>query len=328
MNASVRRCAALVTIALALASLAACEIPLPVPSTTPAVAESGAVMADQSTAILADTFASLAAADAAKQASLAALRVGGDAAAVRSAEYLVAAAGGAAPDVLPSDVLAVYASNATDWPRAMVVVTSPPDATLTPLVLMWVQDDARSNYQLREWAHMLPAAIVPAMANQSAGFTQIPLDAEGYSLTPKAAIDAYVDLLTKGEPTAPTFAPDTYRARMFAARTALSAAAAARAGSYVDKIEARPDEAFALVTAEGSTLVLVPITVTSVFTVPGAQLALPDSDKALLEGALADSVVHYYRDFVVLSVPKDASLLPSVVAADHHLVDVTLTDAK
>jgi hypothetical protein len=68
--------------------------------------------------------------------------------------------------------------------------------------------------------------------------------------------------------------------------------------------------------------------VTSVFTVPGAQLALPDSDKALLEGALADSVVHYYRDFVVLSVPKDASLLPSVVAADHHLVDVTLTDAK
>jgi hypothetical protein len=313
-------------IALALASLAACEIPLPVPSTTPEFAQSGAVLAEQSTAILADTFASLAAADAAKKADLAALRVGGDAAAVRSAEYLVAAAGGAAPDVLPSDILAVYATSATDWPRAMVVVTSPPDATLTPLVLMWVQDDARSAYQLREWAHMLPAAIVPAMVNQGVGFTQIPLDAEGFSLTPKAAIDAYADLLTKGEPTPPTFAPDTYRERMFASRTALAAAAAARSGTYVDKIEARPDEAFAVMTAEGSALVLVPVSVTSVFTVPGAQLALPDSDKVLLDGTLADRVVHYYRDFVVLSIPKDTSLLPSVVAADHHLVDVTLTE--
>ena len=327
MTAPVRRWALAGAIALALASLAACEIPLPVPSVTPEVAPSGAVLDDQSTAIIADTFASLAAADAAKKADLAALRVGGDAAAVRSAEYLVAAAGGAAPDVLPSDVLAVYGTAATDWPRTMVVITSPPDATLTPLILMWVQDDARSSYQLREWAHMLPAAIIPAMANQSVGFAQIPLDAEGFSLTPKAAIDAYVDLLTKGEPKPPTFAPDTYRERMFAARTALSAAAAARAGTYVDKIVARPDEAFALVTAEGSVLVLVPITVTSVFTVPGAQLALPASDKALLEGALADRVVHYYRDFIVLSIPKDASLLPSVVAADHHLVDVTLTEA-
>lgn len=327
MNAPVRRWAMAGTIALAFASLAACEIPLPVPSTTPEVAQSGAVLADQSTAILSDTFASLAAADAAKKKDLAALRVGGDAAAVRSAEYLVAAAGGAAPDVLPSDILAVYGSDATDWPRAMVVVTAPPDATLTPLVLMWVQNDARSDYQLREWAHMLPAAILPAMANQSVGFTQISLDAEGFSVTPKAAIDAYVDLLTKGEPTPPTFAPDTYRERMFAARTALTAASAARAGTYVDKIEARPGEAFALVTAEGSALVFVPITVTSVFTVPGAQLALPASDKALLDGALADRVVHHYRDFVVLSVPKDASLLPSVVAADHHLVDVTLTEA-
>jgi len=327
VSAPVRRWALAASIAIALASLAACDIPLPVPSTTPDVVPPGAVLADQSGAILADTFASLAAADAAKQADLDALRVGGDAAAVRSAEYLVAAAGGAAPDVLPSDILAVYASNANDWPRAMVVITAAPDATLTPLVLMWVQDDARSDYQLREWAHMLPAAIVPAMANQSVGFAQIPLDSPGFSLTPKAAIDAYVDVLTKGEPNPSTFAPDTYRDRMFSARAALTAAAAARSGSYVDKVVARPDEAFALVTAEGSALVLVPITVKSVFTVPGAQLALPASDKALLDGTLADRVVHYYRDFVVLSIPKDASLLPSVVAADHHLVDVTLAEA-
>jgi hypothetical protein len=73
--------------------------------------------------------------------------------------------------------------------------------------------------------------------------------------------------------------------------------------------------------------VLVPVTVTSVFIVPGAQLSLPASDKALLDGTLVDRVVHHYRDFIVLTVPKDATLLPSVVAADHHLVDVTLKEA-
>jgi hypothetical protein len=328
VRATVRRWGLAVALGLALPSLVACEIPLPVPSVTPSYANPGAILPDQSSAILSDTFAELTAADVAQKVDGAALRIGGDAATVRAAEYRVATAGGAAPDVVPSDVLAVYGSKATIWPRVMVAITSPPDTTLTPLVLMFVQDDARSEYQLREWAHMLPGAIVPAMANQSAGFTQLPLDAPGFSMTPQAAIDAYVDGLTKGEPTVPVFSPDAYRERMFAARTALTAAAAARAGTYVDKIVARPDEAFVLQTAEGSALVLVPLTVTSVFTVPGAQLSLPAADKALLDGALADRVVHQYSDFVVLNVPKDASLLPSVVAADHHLVGVTLTEPQ
>lgn len=328
MRATVRRWGIAAALGLALPSLAACEIPLPVPSVTPSYANPGAILSGQSSVILSDTFTELAVADAAKKVDTTALRLGGDAAVVRAAEYRVAAAGGAAPDVLPPGVLAVYGSNATDWPRVMVAITAAPDATLTPLVLMFVQDDARSGYQLREWAHMLPGAIVPAMANQSAGFTQLPLDASGFSMTPQAAIDAYVSGLTTGEPKVPAFASDAYRERMFAARAALTAAAAARGGTYVDKIVARPDEAFVLQTAEGSALVLVPVTVTSLFTVPGAQLSLPASDKALLDGTLADRVVHQYRDFVVLNIPKDASLLPSVVAADHHLVAVSLTEPQ
>ncbi len=326
MSSLVRRWGFVASASLALVALAGCEIPLPDPSVTPSPVEPGALLGDQSSAIISDTLAEIAAADAASKTEPATLRLGGDAAAVRTAQYVVHAAGGAAPDVLPAATLAVYGSEAADWPRVMIAVTEPPDETLTPLVLQWVQDDARSAYQLREWAHMLPGAIIPAMPNQAVGFTQIPLDAEGFSQTPQEAIDAYVSVLTEGEPTEATFAPDAYRERMFAARAALKAAAAARAGTYEDKIAARPEEAFALLTAEGSVLVLIPLTVTSVFTVPGAQLSLPAFDKALLEGTLADRVVHHYRDFIVLSVPKDASLLPSVVAADHHLVDVTLTE--
>lgn len=326
MSAPIRRWGFVAATSLALAALAGCEITLPVPSVTPSPLEQGALLGDQSSAIISASLAEIAAADAARSAEPAALRLGGDAALVRTAQYAGNAAGGAAPDAIPAVPLAVYGSVAADGPRVMIVITEPPDATLTPLVLMWVQDDVRSAYQLREWAHMLPAAIIPAMPNQAIGFTQIPLDSAGFAQTPQEAIDAYVSLLTGGEPTEATFGPDAYRERMFAARAALQAAAAARGGTYEDKIVARPEEAFAVLTAEGSALVLIPVTVTSVFIVPGAQLSLPESDKALLEGTLTDRVVHHYRDFIVLNVPKDASLLPSVVAADHHLVDVTLAE--
>ncbi len=326
MSTPARRWGVVASASLALVALAGCEIPLPDPSVTPSPLEQGALLDGQSSAIFTDTLAEIAEADAARNTELAALRLGGDAAMARSAQYVVHKAGGAAPDVIPPDTLAVYGPEAGDWPRVMVVVTEPPDETLTPLVLLWVQEDARSAYQLREWAHMLPGAIIPAMPNQAVGFAQIPLDSEGFSHTPQEVVDAYVGVLTEGEPTEATFAPDSYRERMFAARKALKAAAVARKGMYVDKIAARPEEAFALLTAEGSALVLIPITVTSVFTVPGAQLSLPASDKALLTGTLKDRVVHHYRDLIVLIVPKDASLLPSVVAADHHLVDVTLKE--
>jgi hypothetical protein len=323
MSAARRTLAAGAALA-ALLALAACEIPLPTPSVTPSVEQPGALLEPQSTAIIRDTLNHLASADAARDPALLAPRVGGDAAVVRDAEYAIAKAGGDDPDALPSSLLAVYGPAATDWPRSLVAISSAPDETLTPVIMWWVQDDPRTPYQMREWAHMLPGAVVPAMPNQSIGDDELSLDAEGFSMTPREAIKAYADLLSDGEPEEATFAPDTYRERMFASRKALAASAKKRKGTYKDTIEARADEAVVLLTAEGSALVLVPITVTSAFTVPGAQLSLPKSDKALLSGRLSDRVVHHYRDFVVLNVPKDATLLPTVVAADHHLVDVTL----
>lgn len=187
-------------IVVAVLSLAACEIPLPSPTVTPTVDNPGAVVSDQSSAIISDTMRRFAIADAASDASLLAPRVAGDAAAVRKAEYVVAAAGGDKPDAIPSTTLAVYGPAGKDWPRSLVAITDAPDETLTPVVLWWTQDDARSPYVLREWAHMLPGAIVPAMPNQSVGDTQIPLDAEGLSMTPQAAIDAYVSLLKGASP--------------------------------------------------------------------------------------------------------------------------------
>lgn len=324
----IRRLVAMVVAASALLALAACEIPLPAPSVTPSVEQPGALLEPQSTEIIRDTLSRIASADAASDPKLLAPRVGGDAADVRAAEYAVAKAGGDKPDALPPTMLAVYGPTGSEWPRTLVAIATAADDTLTPVVLWWVQDDPRSPYELREWAHMLPGAIIPAMPSQTIGDEQLSLDAEGFSMTPREAIERYADLLTEGEPEEATFAPDTYRERMFAARKALAAAAKGRNGTYQDTIDARVDEAVVLLTAEGSALVLLPVTVTSAFTVPGAQLSLPAADKALLAGTLSDRVVHHYRDFVVLSVPKDASLLPSVVAADHHLVDVTLKVAS
>lgn len=313
--------AGLVTSSLVLAG---CVPPLPQPTVPPELEYGGAVLDDQAASIVADLDAALATADAVSNPALFASRVEGDAALIRAAEYTMAAQGGAAPDEFPSASLAVYDTDADGWPRGLVVVTEAANSGLTPAVLMFQQDDARSPYTLRQWAHMIPGAVLPAMATLRNGAEQLRLDEPGLSMTPRQAIEAYAALLTSGEPEQATFAPDTYRERMFAARTALTASATARSGTYLDTITARPDEAIVFATAEGGALVFLPITVTTAFTVPGAQLTLTAPEKALLDGTLSDRVVYHYRDLVVINVPKDASLLPTVVAADHHLVDVTL----
>ena len=307
-------------------ALAACSGPVPVPSATPGLGAPGAALPAQSDRIVRHTLAELAAADAASDPRLLTERVTGAAAQSRAAEYIVAAKGGAAPEVIPSALLAVYTTGAETWPRAMVGVTEPADASHTPVVLLWVQDGAAAPYQLRQWAHMLPGAVLPAMPGAAVGSEQLPLTAVGFTATPKDVIDDYIALLNAGSTSdlESAFAADIYRDRMFAARTTLAASATAKGGTYADTIVAHTDQAVVLSDAEGGALIFLPIGVVSDFTVPGQTLALPASDKALLTGTLGSRVIHHYEDLIVLRIRAGGSgVIPVVVAADHHLVAVT-----
>jgi len=308
-------------------ALAACTPPVPAVNGTPTPELGAAVVDAQVQRIVPETFAELAAADEAKDATLLTDRVGADAKAVRAAEYKQASAkDGAAPAELPSTTQAVYVSAVDTWPRLLVAVTAQPADQITPVVMLWVQDDVLSDYQLRGWAHMVPGATLPAMAGPSAGAAQLPLDSTDVTPSPGTALADYLELLRKGEDSDlnAQFAPDSYRDRLFTARTVLTKAAKAAGGAYVDTIQ--PDEArtYAFQTADGGALVFAPVSVASAFSVKNATVSVPATDQPLVVGKLTSKVTHRYLDLIVIYIPGPATgAKPGIVAADHHLIKVS-----
>ena len=89
--------------AIAVLTLSACTPPIPELPPAPSPSEAAAVVDSQAQRILPETFTELAAADAAKDASLLTNRVGGDAKKVRAAEYKQQKADKKlVPDVIPA----------------------------------------------------------------------------------------------------------------------------------------------------------------------------------------------------------------------------------
>jgi len=308
-------------------SLSACAAAPPNVGATPSPAAKAALIDTQAQAILDDTFRLLAAADRSQDSALLEARFEGDAVAVRASQYAVAKAVADAPaSDLPSGIQGVYVSNAETWPRVLAAVSDPPSDDLTPVVYLWLQDSIRDPYTLRAWAHMIPGATLPAMAGTVDGATQLPLGEQGVDPSPRAALENYVELLRQGPESelAVRFAPDSYSQQLFTARTALSQAAAAAGGGYVDTIQPDLKNTFVLSTSDGGALVFAPLQVTSSFSVSGATLKVSDRDAPLVQGSVVDKATYLYRDLVVLSVPAPGqNQIPAVVAAEHHLVSIT-----
>ena len=312
--------------ALALAGCVS-EVPAPVTS-PPSLEASGALLDEQSARVIDQTMTELDAADAAEDTEDLTDRVGGDAVRLRGVEYTLAAEeDGPAPTVLPAEMQAVYVSAAEDWPRTMATVSEQPSEDETPVVMLWVQEDVDTDYQLRNWAHMIPGATLPAMPGPTTGAAQLSLDAGSVSPTPQEAIESYVELLRAGADSDldATFAADSYRERLFTARETLTEAAGEAEGEYVETIQPDLEGAYAMATADGGALVFAPMSISSTFTVEDATVSIDEADEPLLDGELDDTVKHEYLDFVVIYVPgsDQTDALPAVVAAEHTLIKVS-----
>ncbi|WP_152650233.1 hypothetical protein [Demequina aestuarii] len=302
------------------------EVPAPVTSAPP-MTEAAALLEPQSTQIIDETLAELAAADRAGDADLLSARVGGDAKTLREIEYTLAEAeDGAEPVAIPSTMQAVYVSGADIWPRTLVSVTEQASEDVTPVVLLWVQDSIDAEYQLRGWAHMIPGATLPAMPGTSSGAAQLEMTTDTLDPTPEAVLTDYAELLRQGEGSdlAASFGADSYRERLFAARETLTEAAEDSDGEYRDAVSADLVGSYVMGTADGGALVFTPLTITSSFTVEDATVSIPDEDEPLLEGELDDTVTHEYLDMIVMYLPgPDVDALPAVVAAEHTLINVS-----
>lgn len=312
--------------------LAGCTPAVPVAGLADKVEVSAAMTEAQQERIQEQTFAQLAAADEAKSVKELGERVGGDAKVVRAAEYKrQSVKDGPHPDVLPADMQAVYVTSSQTWPRVMVGVTEQPSKDVTPVVMLWVQDDVASAYQFRNWVHMVPGATLPAMPGPGIGADALTMDAIIGDASLQSVVDDYFTLLDVGKSSdlSDDFAEDIYRDQLFTARQALTKSAKKADGEYSDSFEPQADQMYALETADGGALVFVPVHITSKFTVKDATVSVPEADKPLVDGKLDAKVTYEYRDMIVLHIPPATSeQLPGVVAADHHLVRVSPDGAK
>lgn len=306
-------------------ALAACTPSVPQPVAAVPAQETSAVTQVQIDRIVPATFAELAAADEAADASLLGERITGDAVAVRTMEYEIAKVDGAGnPDVIPETMQAVYVTDSDTWPRIMVGVTEPADESTTPVVALWVQQDVASDYQLVGWAHMIPGATLPAMPGVSVGAPMV--DLEDPTLQPQEVLGGYLDLLARGGGSeyVDAFSDDSYRDQIFANRRELRTIADKASGSYKESFHADADGTYAIATSDGGALLFAPVTVEGLFTVEdGATVTLSKLDQSLISGTVKDTVRHTYSDLLVISIPADPDALPVAVAADHQLTGVS-----
>ncbi|WP_062071847.1 hypothetical protein [Demequina sediminicola] len=323
-----RRVLGVITGASALLLLTGCVADVPAPVTeAPALEQEAALLEPQSTRVVEETMAEIAAADEAQDSELFTDRVGGNAVTIRKAQYTLAKSdGGPAPVTVPENVQAVYSVGADTWPRTLAAVTEEADEDSTPVVMLWVQDSIDADYQMRGWAHMIPGATIPAMSGTTSGNAQLDVDAEGLQATPEQAMSDYLELLRSGTGSEfnDVFAADSYREQLFASRATLSEAASEAEGEYVDTIQSDIENTYVMGTADGGALVFAPVTIKSAFSVSDGAVEIADEQQPLVSGDIEDVAVYTYVDTLVMYVPAEGSdEQMGVVAADHNLIKIS-----
>lgn len=206
-----------------LAAGCATEQPLPPPRPQEVGAPAPAVDAGRRERVHADVAGTVAAADAARDASLLDPLVTGAAAEVRAARYrlqeLVPDAPAPAPleesalrDVVPAvgvpgaeegeaaERAPSPADAAATFPRTWATITGP---EARPQLSVLVQEDVRSPYRVVATTGLLPGAVVPPVATAEQGAPPVdPSSAEGLVLSPQDAVARYAEALSAGDPAA------------------------------------------------------------------------------------------------------------------------------
>jgi len=173
--------------------------PVPAASETPGFASPPvAVTKGQFASILVDVADTLADADAAGDAALAATRLTGPALALRTANYTIRAADStvAALPAIPSETIEITLPEQTDtWPRRVFAVASAEG--VSPVGLVLTQESARENYKLTYAVTLI--ASMPKVAPVEIGAAALPPGNNLGLIAPEDLAAAYGDVLILGE---------------------------------------------------------------------------------------------------------------------------------
>jgi hypothetical protein len=143
----------------------------------------------------------VAAADKARDATLAATRLEGPALELRSANYAIGKADStyATPAPIPAGTVEVaLPQQSIDWPRTVFAVVQPTDKTIAPMALMLIQATARSNYKVDYAMSLQPKVQVPKVAAVDVGAPRLAPDSGLLLLPPDQLAAGYGDILDVG----------------------------------------------------------------------------------------------------------------------------------
>jgi hypothetical protein len=173
--------------------------PVPAASETPGFASPPvAVTKGQFASILVDVADTIADADAASDATLAATRLTGPALALRTANYTIRAADSTvAPlSAIPSETIEITLPEQTDtWPRRVLAVASAEG--VSPVAVVLTQESPRENYKLTYAVTLI--ASMPKVAPVEIGAAALPPGNNLGLIAPEDLAAAYGDVLINGE---------------------------------------------------------------------------------------------------------------------------------
>jgi hypothetical protein len=190
-------------LALGALALTGCSVPTnqpaPAASETPGFPSAPvAVTKGQFATILVDVADTIADADEAKDAALAAERLAGPALALRTANYAIrtADAAVAALPAIPSQNIEITLPEQTDtWPRRVFAVASAEG--VSPVALVLTQESPRENYKLTYAVTLI--ASMPKVAPVELGAAALPPSNNLGLIAPEDLAAAYGDVLILGE---------------------------------------------------------------------------------------------------------------------------------
>ena len=202
--------------------------------------------------VLSDVGGAMSSADASLNASDLDGKVTNGALETRTAQYALATATGQAPSALDFTPTSLAITNSDSWPRAIFNI-SDGSSTALPVLQVYVQDSARSDYKLTSYARLLGGTqlTLPPVGTGSAYVTG---DSEGFTVSPDAALTQYITMLNSGTQDTSQFVADEFTKQTLQQVTDLNSSVSA-AGSVTMAASATDYPISGLVLQDGSALV-------------------------------------------------------------------------
>lgn len=243
-------------------------------------------------------------ADKAQDANLLKERLVDPALAMRSAQYGLVDATGEKPAGFKFSPKTATVTNAQDWPRA-IVAASVTDNKSLPVMAIFKQKDARSNYMLESWARLFPGRTVQTIS-AAEGSALVDPKSDAFMLPVEKAVQAWVDRLNGKETKGVKLAEDDFSKYYLEEKKKLEEAVES-AGTVAFNAAPMPETitAIQMSTQDALTAASLQYTVTYERTDEEAELAIGGTAAKLLDDPQVgdDRVVVTYLVSVLLQVP-------------------------